>query len=380
MRPYNIKTARGRAALKSRVDPYWQPLSDGLSLGLYVGRSGKQAWKVRRPAGGSKRWHKATLGPVEAMTYREACDAAQAWADAAKPRAGGPTVADAAKAWVLAKEKDASKYVAEKTKDGWTTYARRVMRWLGPDTRLASVTKEQCEAFRDRGTRSVAAGDRDLATMRAVLNSLGDSYDGPAEWRKAKKRGVGAVDLDRADRGVEQRPALTLAEIQRLIDHCEEPEFATFIKTMFLTLQRPQALRMCDVRDFDPVKGTLRYRRGKNVLKRGTVLEARLFDEAKALLLELSEGRRGHEPLLRGPDGKRWPERFQLERMRAVAAAAGLPDVKTYDIRHAAITFALFELRLDPASVARASDTSLEMIDRHYFKPNTSMGAGPRLQ
>ncbi|WP_058310001.1 hypothetical protein [Shimia thalassica] len=357
-----------------------------MSVGLYVGARG-QAWKARRPATGRKRWHKTTLGSIEALTYKEAVRAAQDWADGIETQqevegTGGPViVAMACTAWLARKEAEAGGITAQKTRDGWTSYAKRVSDWFGSDTPLHDVTVAKCEAWRDRGNRSASAGDRDLATAKAILTSGADTYefDGKRAWEGAKKKGEKIIAIERADQGDEGLggKALSLVQVRRLIDGAE-PEFANFLRVMFLTLQRPQALRMADVRDFDPTRAKLRLRRGKNAAKRG-VIEIDLFAGAVDLLKDLTAGRPGNRPLLIGPDDQRWPEGFQFGRIKAASATANLDDVTLYTIRHSAISWAATDGGVDALTIAKMADTSVEIILKHYFHRTEKLGTGPTL-
>lgn len=302
--------------------------------------------------------------------------------EAAASTSGPVTVGMAAKAWLARKEAETGGIAAEQTRNGWRGYAKRVTDFLGAEVPLPDVTAAQCEAFRDRGSRSASAGDRDLATAKAILTAGAEvhDYDGRRAWESAKKRGTRAVAIERADAGEDGLggKALPLEDVRRLIAACDCPAFANFLRVMFLTLQRPQALRMAEVRDFDPDRAKLRLRRGKNAAKRG-VLEIDLFGSAVDLLKRLTDGRPARAPLLAGPDGERWPEGFHFDRIKRAATAAGLDGVTLYTVRHSATTWAVTEAGLDALTVASMADTSVDMILRHYFHRTERLGAGPSL-
>lgn len=270
----NLRSARGRAGLASRIDPYWEPLGDGLSVGLYVGARG-QAWKARAPGTGKQRWRKVTLGKLDTMTYTEAVKAAHAWAgetvgDRADTHQTAATVAVACTAWIDTKEKTAGTIASDKARAGWGRYVACIKAFFGADTELSEITTAQCEAFRDRpadrgGKRSAATGDRDLAAAKAIFaaGAKATGYAGPRNWEAAAKRGQKAISIEHADRDFNQLGgrALTVDEVKAIIDAAEDPAFGDFMRAMFLTCQRPQALRMADIRDFDRAGAKLRLRR-----------------------------------------------------------------------------------------------------------------------
>ena len=72
-------------------------------------------------------------------------------------------------------------------------------------------------------------------------------------------------------------------------------------------------------------------------------------------------------PLLARADGQAWNKDSWKYPFKDAAQAAGLPpDSVAYNLRHSAITDLIALHRLDTATVARLSGTSLAMIDRHY--------------
>jgi len=72
-------------------------------------------------------------------------------------------------------------------------------------------------------------------------------------------------------------------------------------------------------------------------------------------------------PLLTRADGSAWNKDAWKYPVKDAIRAAGLPDNATaYALRHSAITDLLSLHRLDTATVAALSGTSLAMIEKHY--------------
>jgi integrase len=389
----NIRSARGRAALEPRREPYWEALGAGLSVGLYIGASGG-AWKVRtpNPVTGS-RWSMATLGKVDALDFPEAVRAAQDWADSvtAPTPISAITVGGACGVWVASKEAATGGFVADYTRRSWIINSDIVRGFFGDDTPLDQISKSKCEEFRDRPTnrrqkRNAATGDRDLANAKAIFSAGADGlgFEGKRAWVDARKMGGNIAGIQRADSGDDGLGgrALDLADMKKLIAGAEknDPAFANFIRAMFLTCQRPQALRMADVRDFDRKRAKLQLRRGKNAAKRG-VVTIDLFDGAVDLFTHLAGNRGPDEPLLPDDDGNRWLEQFQRRRFERAVRNAGLDPtgLTFYAIRHSAITWAIQTAKVDPMTVATIADTGIEMILKHYFRRTERLGAGPQL-
>lgn len=382
---FNIRSARGRALLAVRAEPYWETLLPGLGLGVYVGKAG-QAWKARRTDPACvKKWVMTTLGPVKDMDFTEAREKAEAWAKGVvvdQKIAKAPTVADATSAWLGKKGTDSGNTASPQTRLNWESYARRIEKHFGARTRIAAVTKAQVTKWRDRAA-SASAGDRDLAQLKAVMNAGAEAlgYDGPRTWNEVGKHGRAKAAIEAADKGIGEGRAFSLAELQRIVDsaRADDPDFGDFVAAMAMTLQRPEALRMLEVRDFDPERGRLRFRRGKNTAKRG-VIEVDLFDNAVALFKRRAEGRRPNDPLL-GTGTDAWPQGFQRSRFPRAVRAAGISDAGAtfYTIRHSAITWAVSDAKLDPMSVAQMADTSVDLILKHYFRRTERLGAGPAL-
>lgn len=148
------------------------------------------------------------------------------------------------------------------------------------------------------------------------------------------------------------------------------------IRAMFLTMQRPQALRMADVRDFDPGEGTLTLRYGKNASKKSTPLKIPLFDDAVELFQRLCADRSLKAPLIPDARGDRLPEDFQRYPMRRAIKAADLPeDASLYAVRRGAITHAATVAKVDVLTISQMADVSPEMILKHYFKRTERLGS-----
>ncbi|WP_170559157.1 hypothetical protein [Ruegeria atlantica] len=410
----NLRTPSARARLTARREPYYSPLDKGLALGFYVGAKGGR-WTARtiNPAGRPK-WLTTTLAPESDLTFAEACDRARAWAADTLADAPAddptPTVRQAVDSWVAGKRRASGDLAASKTLAGWVGAANSVAAFLGENVRLSDVSRADLERYRDRpasrgAVRSRATGNRDLNAAKAMLTAGANdpdlNYQGPRAWQDAKRHdteSTARVD-DATDATAEALGGrvLSLDDMRLFLESAEviDPAFATFCRVMFLTMQRPHALRMANVSDLMVIDGRpmLRLRFGKNAHKRRRrvgsterTLRIELFDEVAAILFELAEGRPANAPLLTDSEGNRWPEDFQRLPFQQSVEVAGIdPEGLTfYTLRHSGITWAATPAEhggggLDAVTVAQCADTSLELIARTYYRRQTGIGTGPGL-
>ncbi len=202
-------------------------------------------------------------------------------------------------------------------------------------------------------------------------------YEGPRHWQKARKYEKAAV-VHENDETFEGR-ALSLSETQRLITALDDDKIAEFVAVMFMSLQRPQALRMTDVRDFDPAGRRLKLRFGKNRSKRAKAINIPLFQSTVDMLLAASAGRGPKEPLLLNGRGERFPEDFQRYPIPAAARSAKLGDDATlYAVRRGAITHAITIEKIDVLTVSEMADVDPKLILEHYFKREAELPGGPQ--
>ena len=191
--------------------------------------------------------------------------------------------------------------------------------------------------------------------LRAALNKViaPGAPDTEAAWQEALKP-IRNADRQRTlylDRG--QRRAL-LEKIDK--------EAAPFARTLCLLPLRPGAVAKLHVSDFD--KRTSELTIGKD--KSGKPRRILVPRSVAKLFSALSKGRLPGEPLVPRGNGKQWNKESWKGPIAEAVVKAQLPDGATaYTLRHSTITD-LVNGGLPLLTVAQISDTSAEMIERHY--------------
>ena len=125
---------------------------------------------------------------------------------------------------------------------------------------------------------------------------------------------------------------------------------------------RPGALAALNAGDFDKRTSELTVSKDKNGKPRRIQLPA----EAAALLSEQANGKLPTAPLFMRANGNPWNKDSWKRPIALGVSAAGLPSNATaYTLRHSTITD-LVRAGLPLLTIAQISDTSAEMIERHY--------------
>lgn len=222
---------------------------------------------------------------------------------------------------------------------------------------LITRRKKGPQRTRERAPSSI---NRDIVVLRAALNRvLAPGAPGTeAAWQEAL-RAIRNADHQRTlylDR--EQRRTLL-----RNIDAEAEP----FVRALCLLPLRPGAVAALTVGDFD--KRTFELSIGKD--KSGKARRILLPAEATELFRKQARRKLPGAPLLARANGRPWDKNsWKLPIAEAVIAAKLPVGTTAYTLRHSTITD-LVNGGLPLLTVAQISDTSAEMIERHYGHPRS---------
>ncbi len=368
--------------LKPREAAYWHKIATGQHLGFRKTRTAV-TWLARAYDPATQRQIKHSLGDFGTLQPNERFSAAQ---KAAREwfkhlEEGGTaeviTVAQACERYASALGRDESEVKAKEARRRFAQYINgdpiagialpklrknHVAEWRKRlvDT-PAAFERSGKGAGRGKGkgtrtrTRAATTVDRDIAPVRAALNSaLSEGYVTSAlAWREAlkpsKARNRRGIYLER-----DQRRAL--------LKSIKDTGMHDFLAVLTVLPLRPGALARLTVADFDARQSTLRIGTDKAGAGRAILLPS-----GTAAMIERAE--RGKLPaaaLFARWDGQAWRKDEWVKAIRAAAAVARLPDgVVAYTLRHSAITD-LVTSGLDLFTVAAIAGTSVVMIQNHY--------------
>ena len=387
-----IDTVARRKKLPVATHPVWTSIGDtrsGLKLGYRKGARGG-VWVGKLVIDGAR--VETTLGPADdagtGMSYAEATAAAIAWAGKERQRLTlraddenrDATVADAIEAYVktrIARAKRAGR-------DAQTRLARHVL----SDTNLAAtpVGRMSARALSDwRGrltaTMTPAGINRLLNDLRAALNAHVAAHwrDLPATVGKEIEAGLKALP----NAGTARQALLNDSDVRRVIDAAYgiDPDLGALVLVLASTGARFGQAAKITVADLQPEAGRVMVpasAKGRGIKQRrhsAVPLGADVVERLKRLTI----GRGGHEPLL-----MRWTSRqigpVEWERAgrspwlhasgmspnwRKALAAAGVPHVEPYALRHSSIVRGLSS-GVPVRIIAALHDTSTVMIEAHY--------------
>ena len=191
--------------------------------------------------------------------------------------------------------------------------------------------------------------------LRAALNKFlaPGAPDTEAAWQEALKA------IRNADR---QRTLYLDRSQRRALLKAIDPEAEPFVRTLCLLPLRPGAVAGLCARDFDRRTSELSIGKDKSGKPRRVLLSsaaAELFDKQ-------AKGKSGDAPLFSRANGKAWNKETWKGPIAEAVTKANLPVGATaYTLRHSTITD-LVNNGLPLLTVAQISDTSAEMIERHY--------------
>jgi integrase len=390
-----LDTREARTALRTRQEPYWHRIEQGLFLGYRKSKAGGR-WIVRRyratAAPGESRYLEKALAladdhrkadGVEVLDFGQAqrkilTDAEEQAIDASGQRY---IVADAVRDyvdWLHRNRKSAdatevmlnayvlSSSIAEKRLsdltaadfDGWLTWAlkrRRKTRKEGSEPRdKAPGTETKAEAA-ERSRRRRATLNRVINGLKACLNhavNSGKPGDSSAWARLKKFRSADSARLR----------WLTVDEAKRL-QNAAPADLRALIAAGLNTGCRAGELLALRAGDFDPRSNTLLIVDSKS----GTPRRVPLTDNGVTLFDRLTAGLPEDAPLFLRADGSPWYRVALVRAMRAACASAKVRPAATFHtLRH---TYAshLVQAGVPLIFVAEAlGHSDARMVTKHY--------------
>ena len=372
---HRIDTVEGRTRLKPRTPPYWQKLTTGCHIGFRKSTGTEGTWLAQAYDSNTSKQTRLSLGKMDHMAAHLRFDAAKKLAENWFEHLGrgGSTK-------VITVRVACERYVQRLIESGAVKNAAdieaRFKRWVY-DNKIANqvlpkLTRKTVEDWRNTlakspvltnphtdksktRARSPSSLNRDMAALRAALNSAHDHGDvtNDMAWRVAL----------RAVENAGGRRDTYLDRVQRasLIDKAESG-LGSFLHCLSLVPLRPGALASLKVGNMHTQLGVLTV--GKD--KAGRDRRIKLPPTTASVFCALTKDKLPTAPLLNRNDGKEWDKDAWKKPIKAAAAKAGLSmTVTAYTIRHSVITD-LVTNGLDLLTVAQLSGTSVAMIEKHY--------------
>ncbi|UUL82364.1 tyrosine-type recombinase/integrase [Sphingomonas qomolangmaensis] len=366
----DLSKVKVREALPSQREPHWQRIRPGCFLGYRPSaREGVGTWIARAYDEEQRGYLLKAIGDFGTLPGRDRfCDAKrEAEAFAALVEAGGyaeekiETVEEACRQYVESHPDSQGRFTRHIYSDPIAKVKLAKLRrhhlkaWrrrLENKPALVTRRKKGPQVTRDRAPSSI---NRDMAILRAALNTVlaPGAPDTEAAWQEALK------SIRNADR---QRTLYLDRDQRRLLLENVDAEIEPFVRTLCLLPLRPGAVAALTVGDFD--KRTSELSIGKD--KSGKPRRILVPPAAAELLAAQTHGRPFDKPLLARGNGKLWDKETWKRPFAKAVVIAKLPIGTTaYTLRHSTITD-LVNGGLPLLSVAQISDTSAEMIERHY--------------
>jgi integrase len=368
----DLSRKRERDRLRARREPYWQRLASGGYLGF---RRGPDTW-VARFRGRDEKQQYQSLG--EGLEFDEAKKRAEQWLSQLSGSAVRTTkrgaVASALGTYLEDLRRHGRAQAAAKAEGQFRTaldFDRKAERYNDPlaSLQLEDVTQDDFLDWRDRlsSGRLPRTVNRYVRALMAGLNRahrLGH-VGNPAAWRMEA-----LPDNDEAD------TAVFLSPVQRkglIAAAC--PEAAAFLRGLELSGARPKELAEAAVADFDGQSLKLSHHKGRppKLRSRYVVLD----EDGRGFFKSQAEGKVGSAKLFTAADGNPWRRDLWAQEVRSAIAShnktaqasARIPrEASAYSFRHARISELLQIYGVDPLTVAAQTGTSLQMIERAYFK------------
>lgn len=366
----DLSRVKERDALRSKREPHWQRIRPGCFLGYRPStREGAGTWIARAYDEDRRRYNIQALGDFGTLSGKERFAEAkkEAEAFALLVESGGQTEQKAETV------EEACRKYAETRPDAAGRFKRNVYNDPIAKVRLAKLRKHHLKAWRQRHEdrpalvsrnkkgpkvtrpRAPSSINREMAILRAALNRvLAPGAPGTeAAWQEALK------SIRNADR---QRTLYLNRDQRRALLETVSPEAEPFVRALCLLPLRPGAVANLTAGDFDAKTAELTIGKDKSGKPRRILLPqnvARLFEAQAA-------NKAAIDPLFARASGARWDRSTWKRPIAEAVMVATLPKGATaYTLRHSTITD-LVNGGLPLLTIAQISDTSAEMIERHY--------------
>ena len=359
-----------RERLKALREPHWQRLRAGCFLGFRPSRQGgKGTWVARVYDADACKYRVKSLGDLGSLGGNEMFAVAKKQAEtvAELVEAGGEirrkieTVADACRDFANSRPEAEERFRRYVYGDSVANVKldklrrRHLNDWrkrLEDTPSLVSRSKDGPTRTRARAPSTI---NRDMAVLRAALGKVlsPGAPNSEAAWQEplkpiANATGRRTLYLDRAQR--------------RALLEVVDAEAAPFVRALCLLPLRPGAMASLNAGDFDKRTAELTISKDKTGKPRRIKLPA----EAARLLASQLANKLPSAPLFSRANGQPWSKESWKAPIAKAATAARLPSGATaYTLRHSTITD-LVSAGLPLLTIAQISDTSAEMIERHY--------------
>jgi len=366
----DLSKVKEREALPAQREPHWQRIRPGCFLGYRPSlREGAGTWIARAYDDDQRRYRLKALGDYGDLPGRERFAVAKKDAEAfvtvveagAEPEEKIETVEEACRRYAKLNPEAEGRFKRHVYSDSIARLKLAKLRrnhlngWrrrLEDKPALVSRRKKGEQVTRPRSPSSI---NRDMAMLRAALNKIiaPGAPDTEAAWQEALR------PIRNADR---QRTLYLDRDQRRKLLETIDAEAEPFVRTLCLLPLRPGAVAGLRVADFDKRTAELTIGKDKSGKPRRIVVP----QAVAKLFTAQSKDRPPVAPLLSRAAGQQWDKESWKRPIADAVVGADLPAGATaYTLRHSTITD-LVNGGLPLLTVAQISDTSAEMIERHY--------------
>ncbi len=366
----DLSKVKERDALAARREPYWQRIRPGCFLGYRPSaREGAGTWVARAYDEEQRAYRLKAIGDFGSLPGRDRFMVAKKEAEefVAVVEAGGQIEK------ALETVDDACRRYAKMNTEAEGRFKRHVYSDPIAKVKLSKLRRCHLKAWRQRleekpalvtrrkngdqltRPRAPASVNRDMAILRAALNKVlaPGAPDTEAAWQAA------LLPIRNADR---QRTLYLDRDQRRDLLESIDAEIAPFARTLCLLPLRPGAVARLLVADFDERTSELTIGKDKSGKPRRILLPATAAD----LFAVQAKGKPPGAPLFERANGGPWDRETWKKPIATAAEKSKLPSgVTAYTLRHSTITD-LVNAGLPLLTVGQISDTSAEMIERHY--------------
>jgi len=366
----DLSKVKDRDALAPRREPYWQRVRPGCFLGYRPSiREGVGTWVARAYDEELRAYRLKAIGDFGSLSGRDRFVVAKKEAEdfAALVETGGriELAAETVRA--------ACEQYAEVNAEADGRFKRHVYSDPIAKVKLSKLRRGHLKAWRERleerpalvtrrksgdqltRPRAPASVNRDMAVLRAALNKVlaPGAPNTEAAWHEA------LLPIRNADR--QRTLYLDRDQRRRLLENIDA-EIEPFVRALCLLPLRPGAVARLLASDFDGRTAELTIGQDKSGKPRRVLLPV----AAAKLFTDQAEGRPLGAPLFMRANGVCWDRETWKKPIAVAAEKAKLPaGVTAYTLRHSTITD-LVNAGLPLLTVGQISDTSAEMIERHY--------------
>jgi integrase len=366
----DLSKVKEREALISRREPHWQRIRPGCFLGYRPSvREGAGTWISRAYDDDRRGYRLKALGDFGELPGRDRFAAAKKEAEAFHDlvESGGQaeekveTVADVCRRYAKLNPEADGRFRRHVYSDPIAKLKlaklrrHHLMEWRRRLAEKPSLVSRHNRADQVTRPRAPSSLNRDMSMLRAALNKIlaPGAPDTEAAWQEALK------PIRNADR---QRTLYLERDQRRALLANIDSEAEPFARALCLLPLRPGAVANLTVADFDNRTSELSIGKDKSGKPRRILIPC----AAAELFAEQAKDKLPSAPLLTQANGKAWNKDTWKKPIANAVIKADLPDGATaYTLRHSTITD-LVNGGLPLLAVAQISDTSAEMIERHY--------------